>query len=113
VLFRVCKPAIVCAMKEQITSEQTLDRASERLLKKAELAERLAVSTRTIDEWQRRGRIAYLKIGRSARYRWAMSLRSSPSFAGSTKAKRVENELRKDGQSDQPAVLTLPQCLQA
>jgi excisionase family DNA binding protein len=51
-------------------SEQTLDRASERLLKKTELAERLGVSTRTIDDWQRRGRIAYLKIGRSARYRW-------------------------------------------
>jgi excisionase family DNA binding protein len=58
-------------MKEQITSEQTLDRASERLLKKTELAERLGVSTRTIDDWQRRGRIVYLKIGRSARYRWA------------------------------------------
>jgi len=53
------------------TREQTFDRASERLLKKAELAERLGVSTRTIDDWQRRGRIAYLKIGRSARYRWA------------------------------------------
>ena len=57
-------------VKLQRNSEQTLDRASERLLKKAELAERLAVSTRTIDDWQRRGRIAYLKIGRSARYRW-------------------------------------------
>ena len=51
-------------------SEQPLDRASERLLKKAELAQRLGVSTRTIDDWQRRGRIAYLKIGRCARYRW-------------------------------------------
>jgi excisionase family DNA binding protein len=50
--------------------EQTLDGASERLLKKAELAKRLGVSTRTIDDWQRRGRIAYFKIGRSARYRW-------------------------------------------
>jgi excisionase family DNA binding protein len=55
----------------QNRTDQTLDRVSERLLKKAELAERLGVSTRTIDDWQRRGRIAYLKIGRSARYRWA------------------------------------------
>jgi excisionase family DNA binding protein len=55
----------------QNKSEQTPDRASERLLRKAELAERLGVSTRTIDDWQRRGRIAYFKIGRSARYRWA------------------------------------------
>jgi len=52
-------------------TEQTLDRASERLLKKGELAERLGVSPRTIDDWQRRGRIAYFKIGRSTRYRWA------------------------------------------
>jgi excisionase family DNA binding protein len=60
----------LCRMHTTNKSEQTLDRASERLLKKAELAERLGVSTRTIDDWQRRGRIAYLKIGRSARYRW-------------------------------------------
>ena len=57
-------------MEAKDKSEQALDRVSERLLKKAELAQRLGVSTRTIDDWQRRGRIAYLKIGRSARYRW-------------------------------------------
>ena len=60
----------IARMDTQNNSEQTFDRASERLLKKTELAERLGVSTRTIDDWQRRGRIAYLKIGRSARYRW-------------------------------------------
>ena len=60
----------IVRMEIKDKSEETLDRASERLLKKAELAERLGVSTRTIDDWQRRGRIAYLKIGRSARYRW-------------------------------------------
>ena len=60
----------IARMDTQNNSEQTPDRVSERLLKKAELAERLGVSSRTIDDWQRRGRIAYLKIGRSARYRW-------------------------------------------
>jgi excisionase family DNA binding protein len=52
------------------SSEQTIDGASDRLLRKRELADRLGVSPRTLDEWQRRGRIAYLKIGKSCRYRW-------------------------------------------
>jgi hypothetical protein len=30
----------------------------------------LGGSTRTVDDWQHRGRIAFLKIGRSCRYRW-------------------------------------------
>lgn len=51
-------------------NEQVGDLANDRLLKKRELAKRLGVSPRTLDEWQRRGRIAHLKIGRSCRYRW-------------------------------------------
>ena len=46
------------------------DVASDGLLTKRELATKIRVSTRTLDEWQRRGRIAYLKIGKSCRYRW-------------------------------------------
>ena len=49
---------------------QTIDAATDGLLTKRELATKLRVSTRTLDEWQRRGRIAYLKIGKSCRYRW-------------------------------------------
>jgi excisionase family DNA binding protein len=51
-------------------SEQTNDDANDRLLKKRELAKRLGISNRTLDDWQRRGRIVHLKIGRSCRYRW-------------------------------------------
>jgi phage terminase Nu1 subunit (DNA packaging protein) len=57
-------------VKTQTNSEQTIDRASDCLLNKRELASRVRVSTRTIDDWQRRGRITYFKIGKSARYRW-------------------------------------------
>ena len=57
-------------MQLRNNSKQTIDGASDRLLKKRELAERLGVSSRTVDDWQRRGRIAYLKIGKSCRYRW-------------------------------------------
>jgi len=57
-------------MNSRNYSEQAIDCASERLLNKRELANRLGVSTRTVDDWQHRGRIAFLKIGRSCRYRW-------------------------------------------
>ena len=49
---------------------ENIDRASDGLLTKRELATRLRVSTRTLDDWQRRGRICHLKIGKSCRYRW-------------------------------------------
>ena len=49
----------------------TVDDANDRLLKKRELAKRLGISNRTLDDWQRQGRICHLKIGQSCRYRWA------------------------------------------
>ena len=53
-------------------SEQlTIERASDGLLTKRELATKLKVSVRTLDDWMRRGRIAYLKIGKSCRYRYS------------------------------------------
>jgi excisionase family DNA binding protein len=45
------------------------DRASVGLLRKRELAERLAISKRTLDVWMHMGRIPYLKVGRSVRFR--------------------------------------------
>lgn len=51
-------------------NESTVDRASDGLLTKRELAIKLRVSVRTLDDWMRRGRIAYLKIGKTVRYRY-------------------------------------------
>ena len=48
-----------------------IDRASDGLLTKRELAKKLKVSVRTLDDWMRRGRIAYLKIGKTVRYRYS------------------------------------------
>ena len=45
------------------------DRASVGLLRKRELAEKLAMSKRTLDVWMARGRIPFLKVGRSVRFR--------------------------------------------
>ena len=38
------------------------------LLKKAQLAEELNISTRSVENFMRRGWIPYLKIGKSVRY---------------------------------------------
>ena len=46
------------------------DRASIGLLRKRELAEKLAISKRTLDVWMQKGRIPFLKVGRSVRFRW-------------------------------------------
>lgn len=49
----------------------TNDRASVGLLRKRELAEKLAISKRTLDVWMHSGRIPFLKVGRSVRFRWS------------------------------------------
>jgi excisionase family DNA binding protein len=51
--------------------EQVADGAGDGLLTKRELAAKLRVSTRTLDDWQRLGRIAFFKIGKSCRYRFS------------------------------------------
>jgi excisionase family DNA binding protein len=45
------------------------DRARVGLLRKRELAEKLAISKRTLDVWMQKGRIPFLKVGRSVRFR--------------------------------------------
>jgi excisionase family DNA binding protein len=52
-----------------ISESATNDRASVGLLRKRELAEKLAISKRTLDVWMAKGRIPFLKVGRSVRFR--------------------------------------------
>ena len=40
------------------------------LLDKRETADRLKISTRTLDLWMREGRVSYLKISKTVRFRW-------------------------------------------
>ena len=44
---------------------------SEGMLDKKELASRLKMTTRTVENWQRRGIIPYVKIGKIVRFCWA------------------------------------------
>ena len=44
---------------------------SDEILEKRELAGRLKISTRTLDQWMRDGLVPFLKIGRkTVRFRW-------------------------------------------
>jgi excisionase family DNA binding protein len=44
--------------------------SGDEILEKAETALRLKISTRTLDEWMRKGRVPFLKIGKTVRFRW-------------------------------------------
>jgi excisionase family DNA binding protein len=38
---------------------------------KVEVARRLGVQVRTIDNWMRQGKIVYFKIGRAVKFKWS------------------------------------------
>jgi excisionase family DNA binding protein len=48
--------------------------ADEILLDKRETARRLNKSVRTVDNWMKRGRLPYIKVGRSVLFRWGAVL---------------------------------------
>lgn len=43
---------------------------SEAMLTKRELAERLKMTVRTVENWQRRGFLPYMKVGRMVLFHW-------------------------------------------
>ena len=45
------------------------ERASDGLLRKPELAKKLSISERTLCVWMKKGRIPFLKLGKSVRFR--------------------------------------------
>jgi excisionase family DNA binding protein len=45
--------------------------STDEILEKPATAERLKISTRTLDQWMRAGRVPFLKIGKTVRFRWA------------------------------------------
>ena len=54
--------------------------ADEILLDKPEIARRLNKSARTVDAWMKRGRLPYIKVGRSVLFRWGAVLEKLESF---------------------------------
>jgi excisionase family DNA binding protein len=55
-------------VSEKIRAAQS---QSDELLTKGELAPRIKLSIRSVDEWMRLGRIPYLKCGKAVRFRWS------------------------------------------
>jgi hypothetical protein len=54
----------------QDNTEQAIDRASDSLLLKRELAVKIRRSVRTVDSWMRQGKLPYLKVGKTVLFRW-------------------------------------------
>jgi excisionase family DNA binding protein len=54
--------------------------ADEILLDKPGIARRLNKSVRTVDSWMKRGRLPYMKFGRSVLFRWGAVLEKLESF---------------------------------
>jgi excisionase family DNA binding protein len=52
-------------------ARQSIDQSSDSLLTKKELAPHLGVGPRTVSEWMRKGRVPFLKIGKTVRFRLA------------------------------------------
>jgi excisionase family DNA binding protein len=54
--------------------------ADEILLDKPGIARRLNKSVRTVDDWMKRGRFPYIKVGRSVLFRWGTVLEKLEAF---------------------------------
>ncbi len=53
------------------TREDHAERACDGLDTKRTLAPKLRVSIRTVDQYMRDGRIPYIKVGKTVRFRWS------------------------------------------
>jgi len=56
-------------MLDERYNQADAESATASLLTKKELAPHLRVGTRTVDQWMRKGRIPFLKIGKTVRFR--------------------------------------------
>ena len=56
-------------MSINIDTEQVINRVTDGLLDKREVAARLRISPRTLDSWLRKKRIPFFKIGTTVRFR--------------------------------------------
>lgn len=48
----------------------TVDGASDGLLNKRGIAVKCGISKRTVDQWMKKGRLPFIKIGKSVRFHW-------------------------------------------
>jgi len=67
-------------MQKSLSNEQSIDRATDELLSKKEVAARLRISPRTLDQWMHAGRVPFLKIAKSVRFRWSSVVEKLENF---------------------------------
>jgi len=53
------------------TPSLSVTTSSDEILDKPETAKRLKISTRTLDQWMRGGRVPFFKIGKTVRFHWS------------------------------------------
>ena len=69
-----------CTVKTSDNAGLSGDGATDGLLTKRGLAPKLQISTRTLDDWMRKGRIPFLKLGKTVRFRLPDVLEKLNSF---------------------------------
>jgi excisionase family DNA binding protein len=52
------------------SDKQSVERATDDLLVKREVAAKLKRSVRTVDSWMRQGKLPYIKLGKTVLFRW-------------------------------------------
>jgi len=62
------------------TAQGQPPQSADEILDKPKLARRLDKSVRTIDAWMKRGKLPYLKVGRSVLFRWGAVLEKLDSY---------------------------------
>jgi len=65
----VVTEAVCLASPQKIVNEEII--GSEKFITKEEVAERLRVTSRTVDNWMKKNVIPFRKIGRTVRFDWA------------------------------------------
>jgi excisionase family DNA binding protein len=55
--------------KAMKNDQSSIEAVSDGLLSKRGLAPKLQISIRTLDDWMRKGRIPFLKVGKTVRFR--------------------------------------------
>jgi len=68
------KDVLNCAMPQKTPINPpslSATASADEILDKPETAERLKISTRTLDIWMHTGRVPFLKIGKTVRFRWS------------------------------------------
>ena len=68
---RARREANMKQMSNSTGNAGTNDQAFEEFIGKAEVARRLGVRMRTVDDWMRRGVLPYYKPGHSVRFLWS------------------------------------------